>query len=98
VKVGLTGETGGVGDDVSGATKRNAGMCAGIVNTELVEVRRGECICGRGKLGKEVSRVAGTLEETAESERVMDAAFKGGTDLRAWAQGVVQTVFECPQA
>lgn len=106
VKEGDTGDTGEVGEGVSGATKRKAGMCAGDTGgAGGALARRGEWVlgCGREKLVVEFSRVAGETEEAVEFERVMAviccaAGCVGCADLSAWAQGVVQMPFECPQA
>lgn len=52
MKEGETGETGEVADLESGATKRKAGMCVGLVGVDDgLATRRGECVlvCGREK-------------------------------------------------
>lgn len=105
MKDGLTGDTGEVGDGVDGATKRNAGIFVGFVGAEgsLVTRRADWCAFGREKLVVEVERSIGARVETVEFERVIVdvEVFKvvgSWMGLSAWAHGVVQMLFECPQA
>lgn len=105
VNAGETGEPSGLSEVVSGATKRNAGTWVGDVGTVGALALRGECLlnCGREKLDSEFSCVAGAREETVEFERVMvssccTARCADWLDRIAWTQGVMQMLFECPQA
>lgn len=105
-KEGETGETGEVGDGVESGMKRNAGTCVGLDCAEEMSVmHRGEWLlcCGRKKL-VDGEREIGVRLETVEFERLTEAVevFRfvavAWVDLSASAHGVVQMLFECPQA
>lgn len=105
-KEGETGETGEAGDGVEGGMQRNAGTCVELDCAEgMLVMRRGEWLlcCGREKL-VDGERETGVRVETVEFERVTEAVevfrFVAVTrvDLSTCAHGVVQMLFECPQA
>ena len=106
VKEGETGDTGEAGGRVEGAMKRNAGTWVGDDGAEgSLTTRRGELLLGSGREKFwEGEREIESVAETVESERTTVALVvrlrlgAAWVDLSAWLQGVVQMLFECPQA